>query len=207
VGIIMNNQQSTKINSGDGAPQTPKENESAETPVKVDIEQQTPRKSEEDSRKKIFGRLSVQISPPKETSTPAARKPSPGNMSILEYKWDHDKHRTVKKRRLEETSLEKELVEVEKARTLLVRKYKQLLPRLGILPKALCQIVRENHNTNRKIKEVSNKLESTVSQMTTEEMQELLHMLGQGEKGKRHLKHQHRIARHAKESTRRSRRH
>jgi hypothetical protein len=100
-------------------------------------------------------------------------------LSILEYKWDHEEHRSVKKRRLEETSLEDELVEVEKARTLLVRKYKQLVTRLGKETKALCQIVRENQNTNRKIKEVSNKLESTVSQMTTEEMQALL--LGQGE--------------------------
>jgi hypothetical protein len=84
--------------------------------VKADIEQQTPRKSEEVSgKKKVIGRLSVQISPPKGTSTPAEGKPSPGNLSILEYKWDHEEHRSVKKRRLEKTSLEDELVEVEKA--------------------------------------------------------------------------------------------
>jgi hypothetical protein len=42
VGINMKNQENTKINTGEGAPQAPKENESAETPVKADIEQQTP---------------------------------------------------------------------------------------------------------------------------------------------------------------------
>jgi hypothetical protein len=182
VGTKMSTEQNKKSNTGEGAPQAPKESLSAETPVKADIEQQTPRKSDEVSRKmKVMGRLSVQISPPKGTSTPAEGKPSPGNLSLLEYKWDHEEHRSVKKRRLEETSLEDEIVEVEKARTLLVRKYKQLVTRLGKETKALCQIVRENQNTNRKIKEVSNKLESTVSQMTTEEMQELLHTLGQGE--------------------------
>jgi hypothetical protein len=117
--------------------------------------------------------------PPKGTSTPAAEKLSPGNITTFDYKWDHDEHKSIKKRKIEETSLEEELRDVEKAKILLARKYKQLITRLEKETKALCQIVRENQNTNRKIKEVSYKLESTVSQMNTEEMHELLNTLGQ----------------------------
>jgi hypothetical protein len=151
-----------------------------ETPVKAATEEQTPKKSVEELRRsQIFGRLSVQISPPKGTSTPAAEKLSPGNITTFDYKWDHDEHKSIKKRKIEETSLEEELRDVEKAKILLARKYKQLITRLEKETKALCQIVRENQNTNRKIKEVSYKLESTVSQMNTEEMHELLNTLGQ----------------------------
>ncbi|KAJ3620674.1 hypothetical protein MTP99_004603 [Tenebrio molitor] len=173
----MSTDQNTKNNTGEGAPQAPKDKMSAETPVKAATEEQTPRKSVDDLRKsQIFGRLSVQIYPPKGSSTPAAGKLSPGNMTTFDYRWDHDEHKSIKKRKIEETSLEEELKDVEKARILLARKYKQLITRLGKETKALCKIVRENQNTNRKIKEVSYKL---VSQMNTEEMHELLNTLGQ----------------------------
>jgi hypothetical protein len=39
----MKNEQNTKNNTGEGAPQALKEKESAETPEKADTEQQTPR--------------------------------------------------------------------------------------------------------------------------------------------------------------------
>jgi hypothetical protein len=180
VGTKMSTEQNKKSNTGEGAPQAPKDTMLAEAPVKAANEEQTPKKSVEELRRsQIFGRLSVQISPPKGTSTPAAEKLSPGNITTFDYKWDHDEHKSIKKRKIEETSLEEELRDVEKARILLARKYKQLITRLEKETKALCQIVRENQNTNRKIKEVSYKLESTVSQMNTEEMHELLNTLGQ----------------------------
>jgi hypothetical protein len=180
VGTNMSTEQNKKSNTGEGAPQAPKDTMLAEAPVKAANEEQTPKKSVEELRRsQIFGRLSVQISPPKGTSTPAAEKLSPGNITTFDYKWDHDEHKSIKKRKIEETSLEEELRDVEKARILLARKYKQLTTRLEKETKALCQIVRENQNTNRKIKEVSYKLESTVSQMNTEEMHELLNTLGQ----------------------------
>jgi hypothetical protein len=141
----MSTDQNTKNNTDEGAPQAPKDKMSAETPVKAATEEQTPRKSVDDLRKsQIFGRLSVQIYPPKGSSTPAAGKLSPGNMTTFDYRWDHDEHKSIKKRKIEETSLEKELKDVEKARILLARKYKQLITRLGKETKALCQIVREN---------------------------------------------------------------
>jgi hypothetical protein len=180
VGTKMSTEQNKKSNTGEGAPQAPKDTMLVETPVKAATEEQTPKKSVEELRRsQIFGRLSVQISPPKGTSTPAAEKLSPGNITTFDYKWDHDEHKSIKKRKIEETSLEEELRDVEKAKILLARKYKQLITRLEKETKALCQIVRENQNTNRKIKEVSYKLESTVSQMNTEEMHELLNTLGQ----------------------------
>jgi hypothetical protein len=176
----MSTEQNKKSNTGEGAPQAPKDTMLAEAPVKAANEEQTPKKSVEELRRsQIFRRLSVQISPPKGTSTPAAEKLSPGNITTFDYKWDHDEHKSIKKRKIEETSLEEELRDVEKAKILLARKYKQLITRLEKETKALCQIVRENQNTNRKIKEVSYKLESTVSQMNTEEMHELLNTLGQ----------------------------
>jgi hypothetical protein len=180
VGTKMSTEQNKKSNTGEGAPQAPKDTMLAEAPVKAANEEQTPKKSVEELRRsQIFRRLSVQISPPKGTSTPAAEKLSPGNITTFDYKWDHDEHKSIKKRKIEETSLEEELRDVEKAKILLARKYKQLITRLEKETKALCQIVRENQNTNRKIKEVSYKLESTVSQMNTEEMHELLNTLGQ----------------------------
>jgi hypothetical protein len=180
VGTKMSTEQNKKSNTGEGAPQAPKDTMLAEALVKAANEEQTPKKSVEELRRsQIFRRLSVQISPPKGTSTPAAEKLSPGNITTFDYKWDHDEHKSIKKRKIEETSLEEELRDVEKAKILLARKYKQLITRLEKETKALCQIVRENQNTNRKIKEVSYKLESTVSQMNTEEMHELLNTLGQ----------------------------
>jgi hypothetical protein len=45
-----------KNNTGEGAPQAPKDKMSAETPVKAATEEQTPRKCVEDLRKsQIFG--------------------------------------------------------------------------------------------------------------------------------------------------------
>jgi hypothetical protein len=83
----MSTDQNTKNNTDEGAPQAPKDKMSAETPVKAATEEQTPRKSVDDLRKsQIFGRLSVQISPPKGSSTPAAGKLSPGNMTTFDYR-------------------------------------------------------------------------------------------------------------------------
>lgn len=93
------------------------------------------------------------------------------NITFLDFTWDEDEHKSVKRKRVEGHSTEN--ID-DSADIKLKRKLKNLLARMDKEIKHLRKVTRENQNTKKEIKEIAANLNSINSGIMTEEMQNIL---------------------------------
>lgn len=134
-------------------------------------------------RPKGAKRLEVVTSPPK------GSKVLPKNVGQLSLVYDEETGRTTKRPRRD--SIDRAQVMADSG-TRLLRKVARLVKNLGEDMKGPAQLIRENANTKKEIKEKAARMASDISQLNTEEVRRVLEEAtieeGQQEEGKSHVR-------------------
>lgn len=109
-----------------------------------------------------------QIGPTSATGTPVAK-----NVGYLDLTWDHEERRSAKRRRGDSPVTQKENEQLTEHRKMQA-KLKTRLLKLEKEAQKFQQLIRDNTNTKKEIKEQSEKIRSTTSQIMTRELQAVL---------------------------------
>lgn len=99
-----------------------------------------------------------------------------GNMAVLDLTWSDDEGRSLKRRKEEDgTNMDQEVIEGDKKMAVALRK---IIKDIDKESRKMMQVIRENTNTKRELREIAGKMRSLTSQLMTTEAQEMLRRLG-----------------------------